>query len=58
MNFLKNETQEVTSRCAIEARKLVKDVEAETHNLDIVEREAMELLKVCSFFSTLLKGLY
>lgn len=45
LNFLKNEIQEVTSRCAMEAGKLVKDVEAETHNLDIVEREAMELLK-------------
>lgn len=47
---MKNETQEITSRCAMEARKLVQDVEAETQNLDTVEREAMELLKVCSCF--------
>ncbi|KAM1120327.1 hypothetical protein ACFX2B_043791 [Malus domestica] len=45
LNLLKKETQEYTSRCAAEARNLVEDVERETRNLVIVEREADEILK-------------
>ncbi|KAM1023619.1 hypothetical protein ACFX2A_045466 [Malus domestica] len=45
LNLLKKETQEYTSRCAAEARNLMEDVERETRNLDIVEREAEEILK-------------
>ncbi|RXH92364.1 hypothetical protein DVH24_033260 [Malus domestica] len=45
LNLLKKETQEYTSRCAAEARNLMEDVERETRNLDIVEREADEILK-------------
>ncbi|XP_048437570.1 kinetochore protein NDC80 homolog [Pyrus x bretschneideri] len=45
LNLLKKEIQEYTSRCAAEARNLMEDVERETRNLDIVEREANEILK-------------
>ncbi|TQD99955.1 hypothetical protein C1H46_014459 [Malus baccata] len=45
LNLLKKETQEYTSRCAAEARNLMEDVERETRNLVIVEREADEILK-------------
>ena len=46
LNFLKKETQNYTSRCAMEAKKLVEDVEIETHNVDIVEREVADVLEV------------
>ncbi|KAJ9687295.1 hypothetical protein PVL29_015970 [Vitis rotundifolia] len=45
LNFLKKETQNYTSRCAAEAKKLVEDVEIETHNVDIVEREVADVLE-------------
>ncbi|WKA00185.1 hypothetical protein VitviT2T_018569 [Vitis vinifera] len=45
LNFLKKETQNYTSRCAMEAKKLVEDVEIETHNVDIVEREVADVLE-------------
>ncbi|THG17187.1 hypothetical protein TEA_027005 [Camellia sinensis var. sinensis] len=40
LNLLKKETQDYTSRCVAEAKKILGDVEADTHKLDIVEREA------------------
>ncbi|RVW75590.1 hypothetical protein CK203_059068 [Vitis vinifera] len=43
--FLKKESQNYTSRCATEAKKLVEDVEIETHNVDIVEREVADVLE-------------
>ncbi|XP_019073148.2 uncharacterized protein LOC109121908 [Vitis vinifera] len=43
LNFLKKETQNYTSRCATEAKKLAEDVEIETHNVDIVEREVADV---------------
>ncbi|KAJ9691411.1 hypothetical protein PVL29_013558 [Vitis rotundifolia] len=43
--FLKKELQNYTSRCATEAKKLVEDVEIETHNVDIVEREVADVLE-------------
>ena len=46
LDFLKKETQNYTSRCAMEAKKLVEDVEIETHNVDIVEREVADVLEV------------
>lgn len=45
LNFSKKETQNYTSRCAMEAKKLVEDVEIETHNVDIVEREVADVLE-------------
>ncbi|KAA8536519.1 hypothetical protein F0562_028997 [Nyssa sinensis] len=45
LNLLKKETQDYTSKCATEARRMVRDVEAEAHNLDIVEGEAADFLK-------------
>ncbi|GAV67378.1 Ndc80_HEC domain-containing protein [Cephalotus follicularis] len=44
-SLLKKETQDYTDRCAAEARKMMEDVQMEAHNLDIMEREAAELLK-------------
>ena len=46
LNFLKKETQNYTSRCATEAKKLAEDVEIETHNVDIVEREVADVQEV------------
>ena len=48
LNLLRDETQEHISRCMMEAKKLVEDVKAEEQNMDIVEKEATELLRVCS----------
>ncbi|CAK9167262.1 unnamed protein product [Ilex paraguariensis] len=45
LNLMRKETQDYASRCVIEARKLVEDSEAETRNMDVVEREAAEFLK-------------
>ncbi|KAK0601932.1 hypothetical protein LWI29_028879 [Acer saccharum] len=38
--------QEHTYRCAAEVKKMMEDVQIEAHNLDMVEREAAEVLKV------------
>ena len=46
VNYLKKETKNYTSRCASEAKKLVEDVEIETHNVDVVEREVADVLEV------------
>ena len=46
LSLLKKETQEYTYSCAAEAKKMVEEVQMEAHNLDIVEREAAEVLKV------------
>ncbi|KAL6966510.1 hypothetical protein U1Q18_032289 [Sarracenia purpurea var. burkii] len=45
INLLKKETQESTSRCVAEVKKMAEEVEADGHKLDIIEREAAELLK-------------
>ncbi|KAM4098165.1 hypothetical protein ACJW30_07G056200 [Castanea mollissima] len=45
LSLLKKETQEYTYSCAAEAKKMVEEVQMEAHNLDIVEREAAEVLK-------------
>ena len=61
-NVLMKETQEYTSRCIAEAKKMAEDIEAEAHKLGIVEREAEEFLRVWLVlpFSFLwqLKGIY
>lgn len=46
MNSSRKETEEYANRCAVEATKLVQDVQMEAHNLDVLEREAAEFLKV------------
>ncbi|XP_011046139.1 PREDICTED: probable kinetochore protein ndc80 [Populus euphratica] len=45
LNLLRKETEDSTSRCAAEAKKLVEDVQIEAHNLDVLEREAAEIVK-------------
>ncbi|XP_052207044.1 kinetochore protein NDC80 homolog [Diospyros lotus] len=45
LNSVKRETQEYTSRCLEEAKKMIEEIEADAHKLDIVEREAAEFLK-------------
>ncbi|CAK7357005.1 unnamed protein product [Dovyalis caffra] len=45
LNLLRKEIEDNTSRCAAEAKKLVEDVQIEIHNLDVLEREAAEILK-------------
>lgn len=46
VNSLRNETQDYRLRCSTEAKKMVEDVRQEAHNLDLMEREAGEILKV------------
>lgn len=46
LNLLSKETQEITKRCAEEAKKMEEDIQTEAHNLDMVEREAVAVLKV------------
>ena len=41
--------QEHTYRCAAEVKKMMEDVQIEAHNLEIVESEAAEVLKVLLF---------
>lgn len=50
LNLLKKEIQDYTYRCAAEANKMMEEVQGEALNLDIVEREAAEVLKVLPFF--------
>ncbi|KAJ4962165.1 hypothetical protein NE237_022104 [Protea cynaroides] len=45
LNMLKKEIQDCTSRYTVEAKEMVEDVERETHEMDMVEREAEEYLK-------------
>ncbi|XP_057977647.1 kinetochore protein NDC80 homolog isoform X2 [Malania oleifera] len=45
LNLLKKEIEDNTSRCGMEARKVKDNIEAEAYNLDVVEREAAEILK-------------
>lgn len=47
---LKSEIRDYTLRCSTESKKIVEDVEQEAHNLDLVEREAVESLKVLIFY--------
>lgn len=51
LNSIKDETLDYTSRCATEARQLVENFEAESHNVDVVEKEARELVEVSLLFS-------
>lgn len=46
MDLLKKDTQDFTSRCAAEAKKMADDVEAEARHLDNVEKEAADMLQV------------
>ncbi|KAL5571150.1 hypothetical protein UlMin_020747 [Ulmus minor] len=45
-NKLKKETEEYTYRCASEAEKTEEDLEMEARNLDVVESEQDDILKV------------
>lgn len=45
LNLLKKEIQDYTYRCAAEANKMMEEVQGDALNLDIVEREAAEVLK-------------
>jgi len=46
VDALRNEIEEYRLRCASEAQKIKDDVEAKVRNLDIMEREAIDALKV------------
>lgn len=50
INLIKKETQDYTSQCAMEARKLVEKFKAESYKVDVVEKEARELVEVVSEF--------
>ncbi|KAI3755242.1 hypothetical protein L1987_55038 [Smallanthus sonchifolius] len=45
LDSIKNETQDYTSRCAMEARQLVDNFEVESHKVDLVEKEACEFVE-------------
>ncbi|XP_076919844.1 kinetochore protein NDC80 homolog [Bidens hawaiensis] len=45
LNSIKNETQDYTSRCAMEARQLVHNFEIESNKVDLVEKEAREFVE-------------
>lgn len=46
LNTTKKETLDNTYSCAAEAKKLKEDVQLEAHEIEIMEREAAEVLKV------------
>lgn len=56
LNMIKKETQDYTSRCSAEAKTMLEDVQVEAHDLDIMEREAADVLKVipCLFVSSII----
>ncbi|KAL4275186.1 hypothetical protein AHAS_Ahas20G0082000 [Arachis hypogaea] len=45
LNMIKNETQDYVNRCSAEAKRMLEDVHVAGHDLDIMEREAAEVLK-------------
>ncbi|KAK6135422.1 hypothetical protein DH2020_030841 [Rehmannia glutinosa] len=45
LNIIRKGIHEYTSRCAAEARKLAEEVDVETQNMSVVEKEAAEFLK-------------
>lgn len=45
----KKETQEYTSGCYAEAKKMLEEVQLADHEMDMMEKEAAEVLKVISF---------
>ncbi|KAM5585042.1 hypothetical protein ABKV19_004434, partial [Rosa sericea] len=45
LNSLRKETQDYTHRCEEEARNMMDEVKKEAHDMNIVEREAAEILK-------------
>ncbi|CAL9246379.1 unnamed protein product [Arabidopsis halleri] len=45
MKLVKKETQELTTKCDLEAKALVESVKTEALNLEVVEKEAAEFLK-------------
>ncbi|KAG4948224.1 hypothetical protein AAZX31_15G046400 [Glycine max] len=45
LNRIKKETHEYTSRASAEAKKMLEDVQLADHEIDIMEREAAEVLK-------------
>lgn len=46
LDLPKKEIQDHTYRCAAEAKMMIVEVQREAHDLDVVEREAAEFLKV------------
>lgn len=50
LNLFKKEMQEHAYRCAAESRKMADDVKLEAQNLDMVEKEAAEVLKVLVYY--------
>ena len=46
LNSLRKETQDYTHRCEEEARNMMDGVKKEAHEMNIVESEAAEILKV------------
>lgn len=58
LNLLKKEIEDYTYRCTTEAKKMKEEVQSETHNLDVVEREAAEVLKVLYIFLPSQKASY
>nr|XP_043634120.1 kinetochore protein NDC80 homolog [Erigeron canadensis] len=45
LNLMKNGTQDYISRCAMEARRSIENAEAESHDVDAVEKEAREVVE-------------
>ncbi|KAK9077107.1 hypothetical protein SSX86_005443 [Deinandra increscens subsp. villosa] len=45
LNSIKNETQDYTSRCAMEARQLVDNFEVESQKVDLKEKETCEFVE-------------
>jgi kinetochore protein NDC80 len=46
MAMIKKETQDYTSRCSAEAKKMLEDIQLADHDVGIMEREVAEVLKV------------
>jgi hypothetical protein len=46
MATIKKETQDYTSRCSAEAKKMLEDIQLADHDVGIMEREVAEVLKV------------
>ncbi|XP_026379866.1 kinetochore protein NDC80 homolog [Papaver somniferum] len=46
LSMMKKETEEFTMKCNMEGKRMIEDFERETHNVEIMEKEAEEYVKL------------
>ncbi|XP_026379333.1 kinetochore protein NDC80 homolog isoform X1 [Papaver somniferum] len=46
LSLMRKESEDFTSKCAVEAKRMSEEVERERHNVEMMEREAEEFVKI------------